>query len=133
MAVTATPVFAQSPACNIATLTSPTAITSRANITGTTGLVQLCPSSTNGKRIDRIHIKSKATSVASNLSIWMYNGTTSFLYDEIAIAAVTASNTVASNEIDVSFENLVLPPTFQLYISVTVATDLTVFAHGGDY
>lgn len=38
----------QSVGNGIATLTSPTAITSRANITGTTGLVSLKPVTSNG-------------------------------------------------------------------------------------
>ena len=133
MAVTATPIFAQSPVVGIGTLTSPTAITSRANITGTTGCVQLTPASTNGKRIDSIRVKSKATSLAGFQCIWIYNGTTSFLYDEIQIAPTSAGTTVSSFETEVAYENLVLPPTYQLYISVTVANDLTVFAHGGDF
>jgi hypothetical protein len=133
MAVTSTPIFAQSPVVGIATLTTPTAVTSRANITGTTGLVVLTPVSTNGKRIDRIHVKCKATSVATNLSIWIYNGTTSFLFDEIPITVVTASNSNASFEADVNFDFLVLPPTYQLFMSCTVTQDLTAFAFGGDF
>src|SRR3990167_7998376 len=96
MAVTATPIFAQSPVVGIATLTSPTPITSRANITGTTGLTQLTPTSTNGKRIDAITVKFKETSAAGSIFVFIYNATTSFLFDEFIVAAITASNTVAS-------------------------------------
>lgn len=133
MAANVTPIFPLSPVVGIATLTSATAVTSRANISGTTGLVQLTPTSTNGKRVDTITVKGKATSVASILSVWLYNGTTSFLYDEITITAVTASNTVESFSLKRSYSDLILPPTYQLYISQTVATDVSVFANGGDY
>jgi Zn-dependent protease with chaperone function len=133
MAANIQPIFPASPVIGIATLTSATAITSRANITGTTGLVQLTPTSTNGKRVDSIIVKSKATSVASIISIWIYNGTTSFLYDEIDVTAVTASTTVDSFSVRKTYSDLILPPTYQLYISQTVQTDVNVYANGGDY
>lgn len=126
-------IFPVSPLIGIATLTSATAITSRANITGTTGLVQLTPASTNGKRVDSITVKGKGTTVASIVSIWMYNGTTSFLYDEIDVAVTAAGTTADSVVAKKTYVDLVLPPTFQLYISETVQTDVNVFANGGDY
>lgn len=122
----------QTPVIGIATLTSATPITSRANITGTTGLTQLTPTSSNGKALGAITVKAKATSVASNLFIWLYNGTTSFLIDEIDVAAVTAANTADSFLITRSYSGWNLPATYQLYVSQTVATDLNVFAFGGD-
>lgn len=133
MAANTTPIFPSTPLVGIATLTAAAAITSRANIVGVTGLVQLTPASVNGKRIDNITVKGKATSVASILSVWIYNATTSFLFDEFDIAAVVASNTADSVVVSRNYTNLVLPPTFQLYISETVQTDLNVFAFGGDY
>ena len=133
MAANVSPIFPETPVIGIATLTSATAITSRANITGTTGLVPLTPVSTDGKRIDSIRVKGKGTTVASILSIWLYNGTTSFLYDEIVIYAVTASNTAISDLGSRTYSDLALPPTYQLYVSQTVQTDVNVFANGGDY
>lgn len=133
MAANVSPIFPETPVIGIATLTSATAITSRANITGTTGLVPLTPVSTDGKRIDSIRVKGKGTTVASILSIWLYNGTTSFLYDEIVIDAVTASNTAISDLGSRTYSDLALPPTYQLYVSQTVQTDVNVFANGGDY
>ncbi len=133
MAASTTPIFPSAPTVDIATLTSATAITSRANIVGTTGLTQLTPTSTNGKRVDNITVKSKATSVASIVGIWIYNGTTSFLFDEIDVTAVTASTTGDSFSASRAYTNLVLPPTCQLYVSETIQTDLSVFAFGGDY
>lgn len=133
MAANTSPIFPVAPVIGIGTLTAATAITSRANITGTTGLTQLTPVSTNGRRVDSIRVKGKATTVASALGVWIYNGTTSFLFDEIDISAVTASTTVDSFEVDVTYVNLTLPPTYQLYISETVQTDVNVFAFGGDY
>ncbi len=133
MTANTTPIFPVAPIVGIATLTAATAITTRTNITGTTGLVQLTATSTNGTRVDAITIKAKATSVASALGVWMYNGTTSFLIDEIDIAAVTATNTTDSFSVTRNYGNMVLPPTYQLFISETVQTDVNVFALGGAY
>jgi len=133
MAANTAPVFPISPIVGIATLVSATAITSLANITGTTGLVQLTATSTNGTRVDQITVRSQGTSVASELCIWVYNGTTSYLYDIIDVSAVTASTTTDPFTSSKSYTNLVLPPTYQLYVSETVQTNLNVFAFGGNY
>ena len=128
-------VFAQLPANEIATLTSPAAITSRANITGTTGLTLLSavPTGSNPKRIDSILVKSKGTSLAGTVFVWVYDGTTSFLYDEILLSAVTASATVDSTSAAKSYTGLNLKATQQLYVSVSVSQDLNVFASTGNY
>jgi len=115
-----------------ATLTSPTAITSRANIAGITGLVALKPVTTNGAKVYEINWKSKGTSSAGMLSIWRYDGTTSFLMDELPIAGVTPSTTVASESNKKTYANLALKSTEALYCSVTVAQDLNVFAQCSD-
>ena len=116
----------------IATLTSPTAITSRANITGTTGLVQLKATATNGTKCYEIKYKAKATTTAGQLCIWRYNGTTSFIETEIPIYGITASTTVAAESGRVTFDNLELLSTESLWVSVTVANDMNVFAQCSD-
>lgn len=133
MAANTDPIFPLTPVIGIATLTSPIAITSRANIVGTTGLTEITPVSTNGKRIDRITVKAKETTVAGSVCIWLYNGTTSFLLDEIVVAAVTASTTAESFEANVDYTTLVVPATYQLYASSTIDQDFNIFAFGGDY
>lgn len=133
MPVNSSPIFPVSPIVGIATLTSATAVTSRANITGTTGLVKLTDTATYGTRIDQITIKGKGDTVASNVYIWIYNGTTSFLFDEIDVTAVTAGNTTDSFTISKTYNNFVLPPTYQVYISESVQTNLNVIAFGGVY
>lgn len=133
MAANINPIFPVAPVVGIATLSLASVITSRANIAGTTGLTELTPTSTEGKRIDAIQVKGKGTTVASQLFVWIYNGTNSYLYDEITIDAVTAGDTAESFSYTRTYQNLVLPATYKLYISETVQTDLTAFAFGGDY
>lgn len=133
MAKTYSPPMAQTATIGIATLTTATAITSRANITGTTGLVQLTPVFTEDKRLDLVTIKAKAISVAGLISIWMYNGTTSFIWDEIPCTAITASTTTASDFNQRFYQNVTIPINSQLFISETVQQDYTVFAFGPNY
>ena len=133
MAANTSPIFPLTPIVGIATLTSATAVTSRANITGTTGLTQLTATSTNGTKIDAITVTAKGTTVANTVDIWIYNGTTSYLYDEIAYATVTANTTTVSNVATNTYSTLVLPPTYQLYVSQQVVSNCAVFAFGGQY
>lgn len=125
-------VLPQSVGNGVATLTSPSAVTSRANITGTTGLTALKAVTTNGTKCYEIIWKGKATTTAGSLCIWRYDGTTSYLMDELPIAGVSASTTVASETGRKTYDNLALKSTEALYVSVTVANDLTVFAQCSD-
>jgi len=133
MAANTSPIFPLTPVIGVAELVTATAVTARTSITGTTGLVALTPVSTNGKRVDQITVKAQGTTVASILFLWLYNGTKAFLLDEIDITAVTPSNTVDAFSLTRTYQNLIIPPTYQLYISQTVQTNVSVFANGGDY
>ena len=64
--------------------------------------------------------------------IWRYDGTTAKLEKEITVNAVTASTTVASDSGSVTFDNLALISTESLWVSVTVANDLNVYAQCSD-
>lgn len=133
MSANLAPIFPAAPVVGIASLTSATAITSRANITGTTGLTQLTATSTNGMRVDQITVSAKGTTAAGALDLWIYNGTTSFYFGSIDITANTASTTNDPFTAAKTFTTLVLPPTYQLFISESVSQDLNVFAFGGVY
>lgn len=140
MTMTNAAVFPQLPNTEIATLTAPAPITSRANIVGTTGLTKLTDApATNPKRVDAIVVKSKGTSLAGQLYVWLYNGTTSMLYDEIDLTAVTPSTTVDSLIVSKNYlsnapqGSIMCGLTHQLYVSVSVAQDLNVFATTGQY
>lgn len=139
MAYTNAAIFPQIPITEIATLTAPSAITARTNIVGTTGLVQLTSLPvTQSKRVDSIVVKSKGTSIVGQVYIWLYNGTTSFLYDEIDITALTPSTSVDSFTFSKSYLNstqgsVILTTTQQLFISISTVQDVTVFATTGQY
>jgi hypothetical protein len=148
MAVTATPIFAQTPYAKSLTLAAQTACSTRAP-TATASLaaaniIAFVPASTNGMRIDTIQVNACGTGIgtanAANLvGIWMWDGTTAFLIQEISVTAVTPSATAAAFTATFSFPTpLSLPAAFALYASVAVTTTaggtaLQVTALGGAY
>ena len=93
----------------------------------------MVPVSTNGTRVDNITVRAQGTTVASTVYIWINDGTTSRLFDMIDIAAITATTVVDSAYVSRGYTNLTLPPTYTVYISQTVATNVNVFAFGGTY
>lgn len=133
MAANQFPIYPKAPSIDTVSLVGAVALTNRANITGTAGLTQLTQATTEGRRIDRIDIKGQGNTVASQLFIWLYDGTTARLIDEITIDLVNASNTATSFEGGQSYTNLVLEPTQTLWISQTIQTNVNVTAYGGDY
>jgi hypothetical protein len=148
MAVTATPIFAQTPYIVTKTLAAQTATTTRAP-TATANLaaaniVAFVPTSTNGCRIDSIQVNACGTSIstinaANTVMIWQYDGTTAFMIQEISVTAVTPSATTPSFTTTYVFPiPLNLPSTSSLYVSVGVTTTaagtaLQATAFGGLY
>jgi hypothetical protein len=139
MAANQKPIFPKSAVIGVADLSGATALTSRAKIVGTTGLTQLTPVSAEGKRVDEIRVKGCNTvaGVSARVFIWLYDGTNSYLFDELTLTGVTPDTVTDSAIASKTYSNLVLPATYKLYASVTVAsggnTNCTVFALGGDY
>ena len=148
MAVTSTPIFAQTPYAKTLTLAAQTACTTRAP-TATASLAganitAFVPTSTNGLRIDSIQVNAAGTSIstinaANIVGIWLWDGTTAFLIQEILVTAVTPSTTAAAFTTTYTFPApLVMPAAFALYASTTVTTTaagtaLQVTAFGGAY
>ena len=148
MAVTSTPIFAQTPYAKTLTLVAQTACTTRApTATGSlaaANITAFVPVSTNGLRIDSIQVNAAGTGIttanAANLvDIWLWDGTTAFMILEIAVTAVTPSTTAAAFTTTYTFPApLVMPAAFALYASTTVTTTaagtaLQVTAFGGAY
>ena len=147
MAANTSPIFPVTPYAVTGDLTVATACTTRGP-TATAGLaaaniIELTPVSTNGRRIDKITVQAASTAIAAPtaeqiVGIWMWDGTTAFLIDEIDIDLVTPSTTATSFSTSKSYTDFVLPAAFKLYISTTVTTAaattaLTVTVFGGDY
>jgi hypothetical protein len=148
MAVTSTPIFAQTPFIKSLTLAAQTACTTRgptatASLAGA-NITAFVPVSTNGLRIDSIGVTAASTgisiaSITNIVGIWAWDGTTAFLINEILTTVVTPSTTAVSFSGMLTYSQpLILPAAFALYASVSVTTTaagaaLVVTAYGGAY
>lgn len=144
---TNTIVLPQAPNIWNLSLAAVTACTTRAP-TATAGLgganiFLLVPTSTNGRRVDKILAKGCSTSfvaatVAQTITIWEWDGTTAYPIDEMLVTAVTPSTVVASYQGQVAYTNFILPATHALYASTSITTTaattaLCLTATGADY
>lgn len=130
MAVTATPVFAQTPVCANGQVSA--ANTAR---DGSGTIVTLFTAGANGARIEYIRAKATVTTTAGMVRIFISTngGTDKRLLAEINIAAATVSATVqgAEGEYRPTLP-LMLPASALIYASTHNAEAINVFAHGGD-
>lgn len=107
--------------------------------TGTIGTVFTAGAS--GSRIDRIVIKATSTTTAGMVRLFTHDGSSYFLWREVAISAITPSATVAAfesamsanNAADIGFLPLILPTGHSLRASTHNAESFNVIATGGDF
>lgn len=133
MAANTNPIFPLTPVL-ASVLVGATALTSRTQITGTTGLTLVHSAGSNGTRYDWLILKGTGTTVAGVLDIWIYDGTTSRIYESVTIPVVTPSTTVDSYFSQLALNPLVLPTGYSIYCSSQVASQLmNVVVQGGSY
>lgn len=132
MAVTATPIFVQSPKAWIASLA-----TANTNRDGSGTIATVASAGANGSRIDHIDVSAYGATTAGVIRLYINDGTTSFLWKEILVGAVTPSQTVAvwSYSLDCSAPQnaCLLPSGYSLRASTHNAENFRVIAFGGDY
>lgn len=160
MAVTATPIFAQTPNVGALNAILSTAMTNTKAFDGTdtagTALALVYTAGANGSRIDQVTCRftstngltASGTSSASLIRFWINNGsanttaTNNILLGEVAMAAtaVTALGTSVLTVSTLTLPNggLNLPAGYRIYAGSTVAAGGTniafaVSAFGGDY
>lgn len=86
-----------------------------------------------GTKIEEVVVKCAATSAVAVVRLFLYDGTTYYLYDEIAILPITGSSTVAQCRVQRKYDNLVLPTaSWSLRVTTSVSQATHVTAHGGD-
>lgn len=135
MAQNTSPIFPGVPRNVGLSVVGASAITARTAITGTTGLSLLFTAGANGSRIDQTTFTATGTTLAGIIDIWVYDGTTSRLLQEVVFTVITpnTTTTVGATSI-VSYTNLVLPTGYGLYCSSQVASQLIgAITAGGDY
>ena len=123
-----TPQFAVTPRIGAVSIA-----TADASYTAPTSVGTLITGASTGTRIAEIVVKSAATSAAAIVRIFLYDGTTYWLFDEINVTAATGSSTVAQNRVSTTYNNLILPSaSWSLRVTTSVAQTTHVTAFGAD-
>jgi hypothetical protein len=94
----------------------------------------------SGSRIDYIDVQGVATTTAGLVNLFIYDGSTYFLYTQVPILAITSSTTVPafstaiSSNANPTILPINLPTGYSLRATVSVTqTGVRVTASGGDY
>lgn len=86
-----------------------------------------------GTRISEIVVKCAATSAAAIVRIFLYDGSTYWLYDEITVAAATGSATVQQTRVSTVYNNLILPSaSWSVRVTTSISQTTHVTAFGAD-
>lgn len=104
---------------------------------GSGTIVTIFTGASTGSRINEIVVKSTNDPADSIVTLFLHDGTTAWLFDEIDLGnPAAASNTTPSYRTSVTYTNLVLPSTsWSLRAAITVAPTagvINVFALAAD-
>lgn len=131
----ATAQYSATPKFGSATLT-----TADTSLTAPTTVGTIVTAGASGTRIDYIDIQGVATTVAGLINLFVYDGTTYVLWNQVPVQAVTSSTTVPAFSAVLSSNNnsnimpLTLPTGYSLRAAASVAqTGVRVTAYGGDF
>lgn len=134
MPANTSPIFALSPELAFATVTGATTDRTGATMTNT---VTLLTAATNGTKITQIGAKVAGTNNATAVLIFISDssGSNFKLFDEIVVAAATASTTATSQRAVTAYSDLQLKAGQVVKVGTTVAitVGVNVFAVKGDY
>ena len=107
--------------------------TAESSWTAPTNVGTLITGAATGTRIAEIVVKSVQTSAAAIIRMFLYDGTTYYLFDEISISAATGSNTVQQSRVSNSYANLILPSaSWSLRVTTTISQAAVVTALAAD-
>ena len=122
------PVFAVTPRIGAVSVA-----TADASYTAPTNVGTLIAGASTGTRIAEIVVKCAATSAAAIVRIFLYDGTTYWLFDEVTVAAATGSATVQQTRVSTTYNNLILPSaSWSVRVTTSVAQATHVTALGAD-
>ena len=110
--------------------------TANTNRDGSGTIVDILTGATNGTRISKITVNATVTTTAGMVRLFIYDGSTYFLYREILVPAITVSASVAgfSYVLELLGERaLILPNNWKLSASTHNAHTFHVAAEGGNF
>jgi hypothetical protein len=107
--------------------------TANTNRDGTGTVATLITGVAAGTRVSEIVIKARVTTTAGQVRVFLYDGTTFFLFDEIALGAASVSATVQGTRVSTTYNNLILPSSsWSIRVSTHNAESIDVTALGAD-
>lgn len=89
----------------------------------------------SGTKIEEVVVQANATTVAGLVYLFIFDGTTYYLFDTLTISAVTASTITAPTRTSKTYNNLTIPATYSLRASQSISGNtslLDVLALGGN-
>lgn len=120
------PVFAATPRVGAVSIA-----TAESSYTAPTNVGTLITGVAAGTRISEIVVKSAAASSAAIVRIFLYDGSTYWLFDEISVAAVASPGvSTQTTRVSTVYNNLILPSnswSIRVTTSVSQATHVTAF------
>ena len=123
------PVFAVTPRIGMAELSA--ANTNRDGTTGT--YVDVIIGASTGTRIAEIVVQASVTTTAGMVRLFITDGVTTRMFDEVSVAAATVSATVKGTRLSTTYNNLILPnASWKIIASTHNANNINVFALGAD-
>jgi len=127
--------YASTPKVGSANLT-----TADTSLTAPTTVGTILTAGASGTRIDYIEVQGVATTVAGLVNLFIFDGTTYFLWQQVPVIAITSSTTVPAFAANLSSNSnsnvmpLTLPTGYSLRATTSVAqTGVRVIAYGGDF
>lgn len=103
------------------------------NRDGTGTIVTVITGVAAGTRISEVVVEATVATTAGMVRLYLFDGTNTRLFDEIAIAAATPSASVRTTRVSTVYTNLILPSSsWQLRASTHNAEAMNVIALGAD-
>jgi hypothetical protein len=122
------PAFAATPR-----LASVNIATANTNRDGSGTVATLITGASTGTRIAEIVIKARVATTAGQVRVFLYDGTTHYAFDEIAVAAASVSASVQGTRVSTTYNNLILPSaSWSVRVSTNNAESIDVTALGAD-
>lgn len=127
--------YAATPRVGSATLT-----TADTSLTAPTTVGTVLTAGSSGTRIDYIEVQGVATTTACLVNLFIYDGSTYILWQQVPVIAITSSTTAPAFSTTLSSNGnanvmpLTLPTGYSLRATVSVTqTGIRVTAYGGDF
>lgn len=127
--------YASTPVFGSANLT-----TADTSLTAPTTVGTVLTAGSSGTRIDYIDIQGVATTVAGLINLFVYDGSTYILWQQVPVVAVTSSTTAPAFQAALSSNGnanimpLTIPTGYSLRATTSVAqTGIRVTAYGGNF